>query len=296
MENKNILRKSVDKLFGGIDLKWWKVIIFAVASAVVTTLFLIIPIFDKTSFHKMGETYEAWILFAVIIMSNCKKPLESALKTFVFFLISQPLIYLFQVPFSSLGWQLFGYYEFWFILTILTFPAAFVGWFITKRNWLSLLILSPALVYLTDVYIGSFKFTFNHFPYMIVTALFCLGQVVVYLYAFTPKLWQRLIGFFVPLALIVGLMIFTPQIQLNGSSFLPDNPVLTESAVVTDNNTDLAVITIEETGEDSRVHIVGNNYGTTDFTIKDGKKEYRYTLEIYEDDGGHTQTKIIPKK
>ena len=32
---------------------------------------------------EIGVTFKAWIFFAVIIMSNCQKPLESALKTFV---------------------------------------------------------------------------------------------------------------------------------------------------------------------------------------------------------------------
>ena len=74
--------------------------------------------------------YFSRIFFAVIIMSNCKKPLESALKTFAFFLISQPLIYLLQVPFSPMGWGLFSYYPYWFYWTPATFPMAFVGWFI----------------------------------------------------------------------------------------------------------------------------------------------------------------------
>ena len=36
-----------------------------------------------------------------------RQPLICAAKVFVFFLISQPLIYLFQVPFSQDGWGLF---------------------------------------------------------------------------------------------------------------------------------------------------------------------------------------------
>ena len=40
------------------------------------------------------------------------------------------------------------------------------------------------------------------------------------------------------------------------------------------------------------IHIKAHKYGTADFTIKDGKKEYRYSLEVYEDDGGHIQLKI----
>ena len=100
-----------DRLFGGLNMSWMSVIIFSIVSAVLTAVFLIVPIFKGTSFIRVGETFEAWIFFAVIIMSNCKKPLESAEKTFVFFLISQPLIYLMQVPFSQLGWGIFGYYR-----------------------------------------------------------------------------------------------------------------------------------------------------------------------------------------
>ena len=124
---KNALRRFTDKLYGGIDLTWLKVIIFAVGTAIITAVFLIVPIFKDTSFMRMGETLEAWVFFAIIIMANCKKPLGSELKTFVFFLISQPLIYLLQVPFSWQGWGLFQYYGHWFVLTLCTFPAAFIG-------------------------------------------------------------------------------------------------------------------------------------------------------------------------
>lgn len=294
MEKKVLLARCTDKLFGGIDLKWWKVIAFAVATAFLTSIFLIIPIFEKTSFYMMGVYFEAWIFFAVIIMSNCKKPLESALKTFVFFLISQPLIYLFQVPFSSMGWQLFGYYYNWFIWTLITFPMAFVGWYIRKKNWISFLILLPVIAFLTLIYVGAFSFTFKHFPYRLITALFCLAQVVLYLYAFTPKLWMRLTGLFVPLAAILFLTFCTSQVNMMSTQFLPDEPVLTEAAVASTDNTDIATVTVAETGKDSMIRVQGNQYGTTDFTIKDGKNEYRYTLEIYEDNEGMDQIRITP--
>ena len=121
-----------DRLFGKTKMSWSKVILFAIAAAVLTTVFLTLPVFKNTSFERMGVHLEAWIFFAVIIMSNCEKPLESDLKTFVFFLISQQLIYLFQVPFSSMGFGLFQYYPHWFMLTLMTFPAAYIGWYIRK--------------------------------------------------------------------------------------------------------------------------------------------------------------------
>ena len=122
------MAQLTDRLFGKLKMSWGKVILFAIAAAVLTTVFLTLPVFKNTSFERMGVHLEAWIFFAVIIMSNCEKPLESALKTFVFFLISQPLIYLFQVPFSSMGFGIFQYYPHWFMLTLMTFPAAYISW------------------------------------------------------------------------------------------------------------------------------------------------------------------------
>ena len=74
-ENKSILRRWTDKLYGGLNMSWPVVILFATATAILTAIFLIVPIFKNTSFYRMGETFEAWIFFAVIIMANCKKPL-----------------------------------------------------------------------------------------------------------------------------------------------------------------------------------------------------------------------------
>ncbi len=110
------------KAFGQIDMKWWKVIVFAVAMGVyVGAIAIWVP--SKSWYHDIAVTEERWILPAILIIANCKKPLESALKTFVFFLISQPIIYLVQVPFAEMGWDLFKYYRYWFMITLFTFPG-----------------------------------------------------------------------------------------------------------------------------------------------------------------------------
>ena len=287
---KNLLKRAAGRLFGGIEMTWPKVLLFAVGTAILTAVFLQVPLFRHTSFEQMGVTLEAWIFFAVILMSNCKKPLESAVKTFVFFLVSQPLIYLFQVPFSWQGWHLFAYYKTWFLLTIAVFPAAWVGWYLRKRNWLSLLILAPVLCFLTTVYLSAFRFTFAHFPYRLVTALFCLGQVVLYLCAFTSGVWQKVLGFALPFAAMLVLLLLQKNV-VSMDVFLPDDPVLTESAYVVEDSGPAAV-TIIGTGEDSMVRIHSEKYGTTDFSIVDGGTEYRYTAEVYEDISGSVQVEI----
>ena len=50
--------EKIKKLFGGIDLTWKKLIIFAIATAVYTALMAIIPITKDTSFRDIAATLE----------------------------------------------------------------------------------------------------------------------------------------------------------------------------------------------------------------------------------------------
>ena len=292
MEKKSAWKRFTDKLYGGINLTWPGVILYAIGTAVLTTVFLVFPIFKGTSFMRMGETLEAWIFFAVILIANSKKPLESALKTFVFFLISQPLIYLFQVPFSWQGWGLFQYYKHWFLLTLCTFPAAYIGWYIKKKNWLSLLILMPVLVLLAYICGDGIKHVLHDFPNLLLMVLFCIAQVLLYLYVFTEKVTQKIVGALVLTAVIAGMTLIPKNVDFYSSQFLPDNPVLTENAEAAAEDTKIADISVSGTGEDSTVQIHVHAYGTTSFTIKDGDKEYSYRIRIYEDDLGVSQIEI----
>lgn len=281
----------IKKLYGGINMSWPVVLIMAVASAAVTAVFLIVPVFKDTSFRRMGEYLEAWIFLAVIIMSNCKKPLESAVKTFVFFLVSQPLIYLFQVPFSWQGWGLFGYYGYWFVLTLLTFPAAYVGWYITRRNWLSVLILAPVLASLGVYAADAAGRLVRNFPSLLVTFALCAGQIVVYIIAFFPEVPQKLAGALVAIAAAVAVQFMEPQVDLFSTMPAPDDLVLSENAEVIMGEGS-AEVTIVSTGEGSMLGIRAKAFGGTDFTIVDGDAEYEYNVEIYEDEGGHSQIRF----
>lgn len=281
MSNKpdNLLKRFTDKLFGGIEMTWLKVILFAVAAAIVSALLLIIPVFKGTSFARIGETTEAWVLFAVIIMANCKKPLESALKTFVFFLISQPLIYLFQVPFSWQGWGLFQYYRYWFVLTLLTFPAAFIGWYITKKNWLSVLIFAPVFCLLAYMAYGAF-------PKQIITMLFCIIQIILYICAFFPKMSQKIVGIIIPVIAVLVLVFFpdSSEASMMVVTSLSDDPELNEDFTVIVDDTSIAEAELTDP-ENDFVRIQTFNYGTATMTVTDGTVEYRYTITVTNDGG-----------
>ncbi len=70
----------LSRLFGGLKMTWTNVIIFAVGTGVFTGLMaLLVP--ANNSFHDIAVNLEAWVLFALIIITNCEKPLESSLKT-----------------------------------------------------------------------------------------------------------------------------------------------------------------------------------------------------------------------
>lgn len=243
----------------------------------------------------MGETLEAWIFLAIIIIANSKKPLESALKTFVFFLISQPLIYLIQVPFTWQGWGIFQYYKFWFILTLCTFPAAYIGWYIKKKNWLSLIILMPMLILLALIAKGGINHVIYEFPHLLLMVVFCVAQILLYLYVFTENVAQKIAGFLAPIIVVAATLLMPKTVDFSSTQFLPDNPVLTENAVVTVDNTDVAGIRVSNPGEDSTIFIHAHAYDKTSFTIKDGDKEYHYDINIYEDGLGVSQIDITTK-
>ena len=123
----------IRKLFGGIGLSWKRLILLAVFAGIYTAVMALFPAAKDTSFADITISFEVWIMFGIVIIMNSSSLMDSGLKCFVFLLISQPLVYLIQTPFSDLGWGLFVYYRIWFIWTLLTFTMGFAG-YCMKRN------------------------------------------------------------------------------------------------------------------------------------------------------------------
>lgn len=172
--------EKLKKLFGGINLTWPKLLIFAVIAGVYTAIMALLPITHDTSFADITISFEVWILFGIIIIMNSKSAIDSALKCFVFFLISQPLVYLLQVPFSEQGFGLFRYYSYWFIWTVLTLPMGFIGYFMKKDKWWGLIILTPVLLLLGEHYLVFIQETVFSFPYHLLSCLFCFATLLIY--------------------------------------------------------------------------------------------------------------------
>ena len=192
------------KLFGKLNITWPKLIIFAVICGVYTGVMALIPAARDTSFQDISITFECWVLFAIIIITNAKSPLDSALKTFVFFLISRPLVYLVQVPFHELGFQLFQYYPPWFYWTLATFPMAFVGWYMKKNKWWSLMILVPMLFFLGYHYYGFIGEAVHFFPNHLLSAIFCAVTMLVYPLCIFDNKKLRTVGAVISIVILIA--------------------------------------------------------------------------------------------
>ena len=195
------------KIFGGIDLTWKKIIVSAILIGIYTAVIASISIFKYTSLHAVTTTFEVWVLVGILIIMNSKSNKDAALKCFVFFLISQPLVYLLQVPFSYQGWGLFGYYKYWFIWTILCIPMGYIGYYMKKDKWWGYLILLPMIIlvgYSYSIYLSDFMFSYPRYIFIV---LFCIATMIIYpLYIFKNKK-IRIVGVIISSLIIIGVTI-----------------------------------------------------------------------------------------
>ena len=205
--------EKLRKLFGEYSMTWPKVILFAVVTAVYTALINEVRFLRGTSFQDIAINFECWILFAVFIIVNSRKWWEAALKCFVFFLISQPLIFLIEVPFEPAGWAVFDYYRRWFNLTVLTLPGAAVAFLLKKKNFLSVAVLSVATGFLAYDCIYYLRSVIYSFPHHLLSAVFCLALAVFFAFVLFDEKKHRVAA----LIVICIVLAVTPFFLFRGT-------------------------------------------------------------------------------
>lgn len=278
------------KLFGGINFTWPGVILFAVICGVYTGVTTLIPGTMDTSVRDISITFEWWILFAILLIVNSRSPLDSALKVFVFFLISQPLVYLVQVPFHPDGFGLFRYYPGWFRWTLLTFPMAFVGYYMKKDKWWGLLILTPMLVFLGFHYHGFLSEARSFFPNHLLSAVFCAATLIIYpLFIFKDRK-LRLVGLAVSLVILAaatilsqgGKSMYSTDLLLSGSETAGTEFDDTYTASLADEAYGSVRITYIESIECHAVHADFTKTGQTRLILESPAGERLvYDLTVY---------------
>ena len=263
--------QKIKKLFGEFNMTWPKVIIFALITAVYTALInQVHPLYD-TSFQDIAIAFECWFLFAIFIIVNCKTWWEASLKTFVFFLISQPLIYLIEVPFSPMGFGIFKYYKYWGIITILTLPGAAIAFLLKKKNWLSVLVLSVCTGYLGYMVIDYGRTAKGNFPHHLLSAIFCFALAVFLIFVLLDEKKHRIAALAIFAAVIIGSAVFihlnnpgTAEINLGEGkwSYTIEDESFFDVEIDEENN---AVVTAKKSGSTYLV-----------FTKEDGTEEEYY--------------------
>ncbi len=253
--------------FGDIPMTWPRVLVMAVVTAAYTALVNLIPALHDTSLQDIAVYPECWILFAVFIVVNCRKWWDAALKCFVFFLISQPLIFLIEVPFS--GWEVFRYYPHWLFVTLLTLPGAAIAFLVKRRDWLGVAVLSVANGYLAWAAVFYFRMTAARFPRHLLSAVFCLALIAFFVLVLLDKPAHRLTAVLIAAAVLVGAVFATR----------PDNAceIRLEAGAWTYTVEDDSVAAVE-VSDDGTVTVTARREGTTAIVFRNADGE---TLTYY---------------
>ena len=266
------------KIFGGINLTWPKVIMLAIITGIYTAIMAMLPIAKDTSFSDLTVTFEVWIFFGIFIIMNSKSAKDSALKCFIFFLISQPLVYLVQdlINHSNL---FFTFYRFWILWTIACIPMGFVGYYMKKDKWWGLLILVPMLLLTGEECAGYLSKTIFSFPRHLLTTIFCMSALIIYpLAIFNNKKVKTvgviISGIFIILIVLVCIInppIYSTYILSNGDNYQFDDSY---SAYLLDKKYGDLSIECEDETEDCMIHAEFKKAGETELILEssDGKK------------------------
>ena len=266
------------KMFGGINLTWPKLIAMAIIAGVYTAIMAMLPIANDTSFSDLTVTFEVWIFFGIFIIMNSKSAKDSASKCFIFFLISQPLVYLVQdiINHSNL---FVTYYRFWVLWTVACIPMGFVGYYMKKDKWWGLLILVPMLLLTGKECAGYLSKTMFSFPRHLLTTIFCICALIIYPLAIYENKKVKTVGVVISGILIILIVvvcmikppIYSAIILANGENYQFNDSY---KAYLSDKEYGDLKIECEEETEDCMIYAKFKKAGRTELILEspEGKK------------------------
>ena len=186
--------KKISAAFGGLPMTWPIVCGFAVIIGVYVGIINQIPILHDTSFQDIAVTLEWWVLFAVLIVSNCKSAWEAGLKCLVFFLISQPVIFLVELPTIGLDKALYYYTGIWLPISLLTLPGGAIAFLAKWQNVLGAAILGVGNTIVALMGVSYFQQILKVFPRHLLTVASCAAIVAVTILGMQKKRRTRLLS------------------------------------------------------------------------------------------------------
>ena len=200
--------KKLSAAFGTLPMTWPVVCAFAAIIGIYVGVINQIPILYDTSFRDIAVTYEWWVLFALLIVSNCKKAKEAGLKCLVFFLISQPVIFLVELPTIGLDKALYYYIKIWLPITMLTLPGGAIAFFAKKQNALGAVILGIGNTIVALLGVSYFQKLCYSFPRHLLTVISCASIIVVLILGMQKGWKTRILSAATTVLLTAGVIIW----------------------------------------------------------------------------------------
>lgn len=200
--------KKLSAAFGTLSMTWPVVCAFAAIIGIYVGVINQIPILYDTSFRDIAVSYEWWVLFAVLIVSNCKNAKEAGLKCLVFFLISQPVIFLVELPSIGLDKVLYYYTKIWLPITLLTLPGGAIAFYAKKQNALGAVVLSIGNTIVALMGVSYFLKLYSAFPRHLLTVVSCAAIIAVLLMGMQQKWKTRFLSAATTLLLTAGVIIW----------------------------------------------------------------------------------------
>lgn len=281
--------QALKTLFGGLNMTWPKVIIFSLICGVYCGVVNQIPVLADTSITDIAVTWEGWVVLALIIATNCKSPLESCLKCGVFFLISQPLVYLVEMP--MLGAYPWHYLNMWAPMIAASFVAGFLAYFLRKQKWYGFVIMF-CIVLLISVLGFAYAqvVAMGGFPRHLLTVLFDIAAPIVLAFALREATWERIVCAIAAVAIVCagfawGLL---GSLDSYASEPLPQGTTWTG---VSWNAGCVDDIQIEGDGDDQQISIHARSIGEGTIQVNDEKGETITFLVSVSSDGAIHVTK-----
>ncbi len=203
--------KAFEKLFGGLKMSWLNVVIFGVIAGVITGIMGSVPAFANTSLHDIAEGYEWWVIFAFVIAANCSKNWESALKIFVFFLVSQPLCFIVEVLAGAITPDMAWYYYrcIWGPATLFTLPGGFIAFYISRQDVLGCIILGLGCSIQALMGMNYVVTMLSTPPFHLLSAIVSFASIFIMIFAIQKSKSRRVTTLAIVVAVAVALLVLT---------------------------------------------------------------------------------------
>lgn len=285
--------EKIKKLFGKINISWKVLITFSIVIGIVVGVLNRIPFLENTSFQDIAIVLDMWIILAIFVIANCKTWKEAASKCFIFFLISQPLIYFTEIlidvfianaNFRDTFIRYFKNYYIgagWFTWTFLTIPGAFIAYQIKKNNVLSAIVLSVATTYLAIAGTRGLKYLLiNHVPNHLLNSLICLSMAYILIFAILKNKKERIICMVITtIGVVIGIvLLFSISQKPKQGEKIIDFDETIEMIDTKTHDEDIATTEIDNDGHFFGVYS-SKKTGTTEIKLVDNNEnEYIYKV------------------